>query len=166
MFGLELAPFIIAGLLCLLGYAVARWSSNIGQIRLWVDLANGQQDTIDAMKAEGCRAMGALENIFNGVTACGMPHSKLVKKVADVATDALVLCAPCGHKEEVEDLREAVVAAEAEVERLAGELIVAKRNSEGWQNLAVESEARMVEAERLLARANDRLVVEKSMRRL
>ena len=106
--------------------------------------------------------MGCLETIFNGVTAGGMPHSNLVKKVADVASDVLLLCVPCEHKEEVDELREAVVATEAEVERLAGELMVARTNLENWQIVAANASGRADEAERLLGLANDRLVVKES----
>lgn len=159
-----LAPYIIAGLICALGYVLTRWRTVVNYGRMWkasAEISFRRSDElyeqVDAMRREGCAAMGALENIFNGVTAGGMPHSKLVKRVADVATEALILCVPCEH-------REAMVAAEAEVERLAGELTVARRNSEGWQNLAVEAEGRMEEAERLLGLANDRLIVLQSER--
>lgn len=171
MIDFQLAPCIIAGLICLMGYMLARWTNNISQVHNWQAVAemgfrrnDELYEEIAAMKAEGCRAMGALENIFNGVTAGGMPHSKLVRKIADVATDALTLCAPCDHKEEVDDLREAVVEVQDEADNLAGELLVAKRNAEGWQGLAVESQRRMEAAEHLLGLANDRLIVLRSER--
>ena len=122
-----LAPYIIAGLLFVTGYLFVRWLAAIGRERHWKASAeisfrrnDELSEQIAAMEAEGCRAMGALENIFNGVTAGGMPHSKLVKKVADVATDALVMCAPCGHKEEVDDLREELANELHDVALLCG----------------------------------------------
>ncbi len=163
MFG-TLAPFVVSGLIFAAIYLFARWREVVAVAKYERARADALTALVEAMQEEGCAAMGALQNIFNGVTAGGMPHSKLVKKVADVAADVLVFPAPCEHKEEVDELREAVVVVQDEADNLAGELMVARLNAENWQNLAVESEARAEEAEHLLGVANERLIVERSQK--
>lgn len=161
-----LAPYIIAGLLIATGYLLTRWSAAVNYGKEWKATAEegwrqatrfGEQ--VEGMRKEGCAAMGALENIFNGVTAGGMPHSKLVKKVADVATEALIDTTGCDHKE-------ALVLAESEVEFLAGELMVCRQNLLNWEAVATNASGRADEAERLLGLVNDRLIVERSKGRI
>lgn len=154
-----LAPFIIAGLLFTTGYMVTRWAAVVDVAKHWKAIATSLADNIDGMREEGCAAQGALEEIFNGVTAGGMPHSKLVQRVADIAAEVLAMVPVCEHKEEAEDLANLV-------DRLADDLIAARLSQENWQNLAVESEERAEEAERLLGLVNDKLVVAESVRYL
>lgn len=120
-----LAPYIVAGLLVATGYMFTRWLACVEVAKHWkasaeisFRISDELSEQVQAMKAEGCRAMGALENIFNGVTAGGMPHSKLVKEIAKVAADELLLCTPCDHKEEVERLRTELDNELADVEML------------------------------------------------
>ncbi len=150
-----LAPFIIAGLLFVTGYTFTRWLANLDELKRWKDLANGLDITIVAMREEGCAAMGVLQNIFNGVTAGGVPHSKLVKRIAEEAANALVDVPPCYHKERFGEQVE-------KADRLDEELMVARLNAESWQTAATISNARAEEAERLLGLIGDRLVAQES----
>lgn len=63
------------------------------------------QELIEGMQAEGCAAMGVLENIFNGVTAQGIPADPTLKRVADVAARTLFEVPYCDHKDRGEKLR-------------------------------------------------------------
>lgn len=152
-----LAPYIIAGLMVASFYMFNRWLDAVNYGRRWKDAALGFENVIDGMRREGCAAMGALENIFNGVTAGGMPHSKLVKRVADVATEAILDTTGCQHKDEAEDFSN-------EVECLAGELMVCRQNLLNWQAVANSAEVRAEDAERLLGMVSNKLMVERSER--
>lgn len=164
-----LAPYIIAGLVVVTGYLFTRWLTVVGVARHWKASAeisfrhnDELSEQIAGMKAEGCAAQGALEEIFNGVTAGGVPHSTLVKRIAEITAEALAEVPVCDHKAQAE------------------EMVAARLNAENWQNLAVESErqaeewettatnllSRAEEAERLLGLANDRLIVERSKGRI
>ena len=66
------------------------------------------QQTIDAMRAEGCPARGLVENIFNGLTSHGQPTSPLLAKMAEAAAKLLVDVPVCEHKDELKRLRELV----------------------------------------------------------
>ncbi len=69
------------------------------------------QETIDAMRAEGCAAAGVLEDIFNGVTAVGVNHGDpTIRKVAEKAAVALTDVPRCEHKAELKKLRALVYA--------------------------------------------------------
>ena len=75
--------------------------------RVKVDLMDAQQ-TIDAMRAEGCPARGLVENIFNGLTSHGQPTSPLLAEMAEAAAKLLVDVPVCEHKDELKRLKEVV----------------------------------------------------------
>ncbi len=65
------------------------------------------QETIDAMRAEGCAAAGVLENIFNGMTAVGVNHGDpTIAKATSIVASAIVDVPRCEHKEELKSLKE------------------------------------------------------------
>ena len=66
------------------------------------------QQTIDAMRAEGCPARGLVENIFNGLTSHGQPTSPLLAEMAEAAAKLLVDVPVCEHKDELKRLKEVV----------------------------------------------------------
>ena len=53
---------------------------------------------VEATRAELCQTVGAMENIFNGVTAEGVPTNPILVKVADIASSLLVDPKGCEHK--------------------------------------------------------------------
>lgn len=76
--------------------------AHLQRLRRWQELGPDGLDAlaaqVEAMKAEGCQAVGVLEDIFNGVTANGEPIDPTLAKVATIAASALIDPQPCDHK--------------------------------------------------------------------
>lgn len=128
---------------------------SLEQILNHVNTIERLEGEIEGMQAEGCAAMGALENIFNGTTAEGVPTDPTLQRVADVAARALFEVPPCDHKAHVEALtylwtRDARVAPQDVIEYVQQRLH-AKRPivfCDVWRIKAVRAALKLVNAER------------------
>ena len=166
MLEFQLAPCIIAGLLVATGYMFNRWLSNLGELGQWKALAVNLQDNVDGMRAEGCAALRALQNIFNGATASGVPISPTLRRVADTAAKTLFEAPGCDHKARADAWEQIARDFEAccdEAEAKAEGLFLGYQRTIGERNTA---QRRAEEAERLLGLVQDRLVVERSKGRI
>ncbi len=173
MFDFQLAPFIIAGLVTVSGYLLVRWLAVADIARHWKAIANSLVDNIEEMQREGCAAADLVQNIFNGLTSPaaidGGVSLQVQGEMASACGILLLDAARCDHKDEVDELREALVYEEARgdhtimraenweriADRLADEQIATKQD-------IVLAQARAEEAERLLGLASDRLAAKKS----
>ena len=92
------------------------------------------REEVDMMRREGCAAIGALANIFNGLSSptaleSGIPPS-LAKEMAGAAANTLALAERCNHAELLDASRalvaekdEALRSYQREAARIAGGII-------------------------------------------
>lgn len=56
------------------------------------------QETIEGMRRDGCAAVGLVQNIFNGLTAEGVPTEPTIREMAGACARLLSEVSQCNHK--------------------------------------------------------------------
>lgn len=75
---------------------------------VWLEVLDAKEEaeeTINEMRREGCAAVGLVENIFNGLTAIGIPDDLILKQMADACAKLLFEVTRCEHKIELERIK-------------------------------------------------------------